>query len=661
MTNHTFLPPPPTEHGKPLWQPTLDQINNSQVTDFARYVLNHAGFDWGGNFQALWQWSVNDMNAFWKLLWEWHGIVGDIGSRSLINKTEMPGAQFFPDAKLNFAENLLVDADDQPALSAYGEDGRHVELSRAELASKVMSLAGWLKSNNVNEGDRVVAFTPNVAEAVITMLATATLGAVYSSCSPDFGINGVVDRFGQIQPKVLMACDGYIYAGKRIDHMPLVADLVKRLPTLEAVLILPYLDSTPNLHEIPNAVYFHEAVDSAKPVKKFSRVGFNDPLYILYSSGTTGAPKCIVHGVGGTLVQHIKEHRLHGNLANGDAMFYFTTCGWMMWNWLVSALAIKVKLVLFEGNPLHPGPERLWELAERERIAVFGTSAKYIDAVQQSGYVPKEMVCLNDLRSLLSTGSPLSSDGFAFVYAKIKPDVQLSSISGGTDIVSCFALGCPVQPVFAGEIQTRGLGMKTDVLDKSGNSINGKQGELCCTAPFPSMPIKFWNDPDGTKYQSAYFNHFSGIWRHGDWATLTKNGGVVIHGRSDATLNPGGVRIGTAEIYRQVEAFDAIAEAIVIGQKWHDDVRIVLFVKLSDGAELDDQLKNDIRSAVREGATPRHVPAIIIAVPDIPRTRSGKITELAVKDIIHGKTVKNTEALANAEALSHFKNLAELQ
>ncbi|MDC1382623.1 acetoacetate--CoA ligase [Candidatus Puniceispirillum sp.] len=661
MTDHTLLPPHAIEHGKLLWQPTLDQINNTQVIDFAHYVLVHAGFDWGGNFQALWQWSVTDMNAFWKLLWQWHGVVGDIGSRILINETEMLGAQFFPDAKLNFAENLLVDADDQPAVSAYGEDGRHFELSRAELAGKVMSLAGWLKTNNVTKGDRVVAFTPNVAEAVITMLATATLGAVYSSCSPDFGINGVVDRFGQIEPKVLMACDGHLYAGKKIDHMSLVADLVKRLPTLEAVLILPYLDSTPNLHEIPNACYFHEAIDTAEPVKKFSRVGFNDPLYILYSSGTTGPPKCIVHGVGGTLLQHIKEHRLHGNVANGDTMFYFTTCGWMMWNWLVSALVIKVKLVLFEGNPFFPGPERLWELAEREKISVFGTSAKYLDAVRQSGYVPKEMVCLNDLRILLSTGSPLSSDGFAFVYSKIKTDVQLSSISGGTDIVSCFALGCPVQPVFAGEIQTRGLGMKTDVLDESGNSISGKQGELCCTAPFPSMPIKFWNDPDGTKYQSAYFNHFSGIWRHGDWATLTKNGGIVIHGRSDATLNPGGVRIGTAEIYRQVEAFNAIVEAIVIGQKWHDDVRIVLFVKLSDGTKLDDQLKNDIRSAVREGATPRHVPAIIIAVPDIPRTRSGKITELAVKDIIHGRTVKNTEALANAEALSHFKNLTELQ
>ena len=651
----------PTAMGKRLWNPTVEQLKNAEVANFAAYVKAQYGFDWRGNFQALWRWSVTEIPAFWESLWNWHGIVGEMGQRRLINETKMPGAVFFPDATLNFAENILANADDSPAISAHGEDGRHMTLSRAELASKVMALAGWLKANNVNRGDRVAAFTPNVAEAVITMLATATLGAVYSSCSPDFGVNGAVDRFGQIEPKILMACDGYFYGGKKIDRMPLVADLVAQLPSLEAVLILPYLNDTPDCRKIPNTVLFETALSTATPVKGFTRIGFNDPLYILYSSGTTGAPKCIVHGAGGTLIQHIKEHRLHGNLANGDSMFYFTTCGWMMWNWLVSALATRAKIVLFEGNPFYPGPERLWQLAEHEKITVFGTSAKFIDAVQQSGYTPKNMVRLDALRSIQSTGSPLSPDGFAFVYDKIKSNVQLCSISGGTDIVSCFVLGCPVQPVFAGEIQTRGLGIKTEVLGDDGNSITDAQGELCCTAPFPAMPVKFWNDPDGDKYKSAYFNHFPGIWRHGDWATLTKNGGMIIHGRSDATLNPGGVRIGTAEIYRQVEAFNVITEALVIGQNWKDDVRIVLFIRLADGAKLNNKLKKDINSAIRQGASPRHIPAFIIAVPDIPRTRSGKITELAVRDIIHQRPVKNTEALANAEALAYFKNLPELQ
>ncbi len=405
---------------------------------------------------------------------------------------------------------------------------------------------------------------------------------------------------------------------------------------------------------------FDEAVARATPITQFQRMPFNAPLYILYSSGTTGAPKCIVHGIGGTLIQHIKEHRLHTNLTAGDTFFYFTTCGWMMWNWLVSGLASKAHILLYDGNPAYPGPDRLWRLAESENISIFGTSAKYIDAIKNSGFLPTDNVNLSSLRSILSTGSPLSSDGFAFVYEAIKPDVQLCSISGGTDIVSCFVLGCPVQPVLAGQIQTRGLAMKTDVLDESGNSITDRQGELCCTAPFPSMPVKFWNDPTGSAYKAAYFEHFPNVWRHGDWATLTQAGGTIIHGRSDATLNPGGVRIGTAEIYRQVEAFEGVQEALVIGQNWQDDVRIILFVKLADGHVLDDALKDSIKSSIRHGATPRHVPAVIISVPDIPRTRSGKITELAVRDLVHQRPIKNTEALANAESLEFFKNLPEL-
>jgi len=646
---------------KMLWQPTAADIQQSETAAFAAFVAARTGFDWGGDFQSLWRWSTSSMEEFWTCLWHWHGIIGDMGQRPLIDADKMPGACFFPDARVNFAENLLAKPDQRLAISAHGEDGRITRLTRAELHEQVMALAGWMQAAGVSTGDRVAAYTPNVAEAVITMLAAATLGAVYSSCSPDFGVTGALDRFGQIEPKLLMACDGYHYGGKPVDRLALVADLAAALPSVEAVLILPYLDPAPDYSAIPNAITIADAINTATPVRDYVRVGFNDPLYILYSSGTTGAPKCIVHGVGGTLIQHVKEHRLHGNLRANDPIFYFTTCGWMMWNWLVSALAVEASLVLYEGNPFHPGPERLWQIAEAEKISIFGTSAKYIDAVKNAGYVPRDNTDLGQLKTLLSTGSPLSADGFDFVYEHIKPDLQLCSISGGTDIVSCFVLGCPVQPVYAGEIQTRGLGMQTDVLDETGNSITGIQGELCCTAPFPSMPVKFWNDPDGTKYRAAYFEHFPGIWRHGDWATLTDRGGMIIHGRSDATLNPGGVRIGTAEIYRQVEAFDAVLEALVIGQNWNGDTRVVLFVRLADGTMLDDRLQQAIRAAIRAGATPRHVPAKIIAVPDIPRTRSGKITELAVRDIIHGRPVKNTEALANAEALAFFTDLPALQ
>ena len=636
------------------------QIDKAEVTDFASFVQEKTQFYWHQDFQSLWQWSVDHMPEFWDLLWDWHGIIGDKGGRILANPNKMPGAEFFPDAQINFAENLLADADDRLAISAHGEDGRITRLTRAELKQQVLALAGWLKGHGVTPGDRVAAYTPNCVEAVITMLATASLGAVFSSCSPDFGLQGVCDRFGQIEPKILIGCDGYHYAGKTIDRMDVLTALADKLPTVDTVLVIGYLSAHADCSRLPNAMLFDQAVASATPITQFQRMPFNAPLYILYSSGTTGAPKCIVHGIGGTLIQHIKEHRLHTNLTAGDTFFYFTTCGWMMWNWLVSGLASKAHILLYDGNPAYPGPDRLWRLAESENISIFGTSAKYIDAIKNSGFLPADNVNLSSLRSILSTGSPLSSDGFAFVYEAIKPDVQLCSISGGTDIVSCFVLGCPVQPVLAGQIQTRGLAMKTDVLDESGNSITDRQGELCCTAPFPSMPVKFWNDPTGSAYTAAYFEHFPNVWRHGDWATLTQAGGTIIHGRSDATLNPGGVRIGTAEIYRQVEAFEGVQEALVIGQNWQDDVRIILFVKLADGHVLDDALKDSIKSSIRHGATPRHVPTVIISVPDIPRTRSGKITELAVRDLVHQRPIKNTEALANAESLEFFKNLPEL-
>ena len=650
----------PTVSGTCLWTPTQVQIDKAEVTDFASFVEEKTQFNWHQDFQSLWQWSVEHMPKFWDLLWDWHGIIGDKGGRILANPNKMPGAEFFPDAQINFAENLLADADDRLAISAHGEDGRITRLTRAELKQQVLAFAGWLQGHGVTPGDRVAAYTPNCIEAVITMLATASLGAVFSSCSPDFGLQGVCDRFGQIEPKILIGCDGYHYAGKIIERMDVLTALTDKLPTVDKVLVIGYLSAHPDCSRLPNAMLFDQAVASATPITQFQRMPFNAPLYILYSSGTTGAPKCIVHGIGGTLIQHIKEHRLHTNLTAGDTFFYFTTCGWMMWNWLVSGLASKAHILLYDGNPAYPGPDRLWRLAESENISIFGTSAKYIDAIKNSGFLPTDNVNLSSLRSILSTGSPLSSDGFAFVYEAIKPDVQLCSISGGTDIVSCFVLGCPVQPVLAGQIQTRGLAMKTDVLDESGNSITDRQGELCCTAPFPSMPVKFWNDPTGSAYKAAYFEYFPNVWRHGDWATLTEAGGTIIHGRSDATLNPGGVRIGTAEIYRQVEAFEGVQEALVIGQNWQDDVRIILFVKLADGHVLDDALKDSIKSSIRHGATPRHVPAVIISVPDIPRTRSGKITELAVRDLVHQRPIKNTEALANAESLEFFKNLPEL-
>jgi len=643
-----------------LWTPDDGVKNNAEVTDFAKFLNLRTGFDWDNDFQQLWSYSVNNIEQFWDTLWDWHKIIGTRGDTIVADADKMPGARFFPDATLNFAENLLRNADTRPAITAYGEDGRCETISRAALKEKALRLAGWMRAQGVGPGDRVAAYIPNIPEAVITMLAAASIGAIYSSCSPDFGLNGVKDRFGQIEPKLLITVDGYIYGGKALDRRAIVADLCKSIPSIEAVLVKSYLDETPDISNIQNSLDFDKAV-AHPPLAEFVQMPFNAPLYILYSSGTTGAPKCIVHGAGGTLLQHVKEHRLHSNVKSGDTIFYFTTCGWMMWNWLVSGLATEAHIVLYEGNPFTPGPETLWKIAGEQQISLFGTSAKYIDAVRKSGVKPGDVSDLSALRTICSTGSPLSTDGFAFVYDAIKSDVQLASISGGTDIVSCFVLGSPIQAVYAGEIQSAGLGMDVAILDDEGQAITEQQGELCCLKPFPAMPIGFWQDVDGSRYHNAYFNTYPNIWRHGDWATRTKTGGIIIHGRSDATLNPGGVRIGTAEIYKPVEAFDEIAEALVIGQSITDDVRIILFVRMQTGAELTKTLKQNIKSAIRAQATPRHVPSIILAVADIPRTRSGKITELAVRDVIHGRPVKNTEALANPEALEHFRDLPDLQ
>ena len=651
-----------------LWTPKEGSAQHTQLSAFASYLHGHDAPDWQGDYDKLWSYSIHQSEDFWSMLWDWHGVIGDKGNVALNNPDQMTGGQFFPEGQLCYAENMLVNADDRTALIAIREEGdthpqgRRV-LSRAELKAKVMALAGWMKSEGVVPGDRIAAYTPNIPEAIITMLAASTLGAVFSSCSSDFGLGGVKDRFGQIAPKILMTADGYRYNGKPIDRMGIVRDLVDAVPSIEKVLVIPFLDEEPDCSGL-DAILIDDAIANATPEVEFTRMPFNHPLYIMYSSGTTGAPKCITHGAGGTLLQHIKEHRLHGDTTAGDTVFYFTTCGWMMWNWLVTALAVEAEVVLYEGNPFAPGPERLWEMASQEGIKMFGTSAKYIDAVRKSGYRPGEAVDLSRLQQICSTGSPLSEDGFDFMYDAIKSDLQLASISGGTDLISCFVLGCPIKPVYAGEIQVRGLGMAVDIWDEDGQSVRNQQGELVCTKPFPSMPIGFWGDDDGSKYKAAYFEHFPGIWRHGDWATLTDRNGSIIHGRADATLNPGGVRIGTAEIYRQVEAFEEITEALVIGQTVFEDgaqdVRVVLFVRMADGRELSDELKTAVAKAIRSGASPRHVPAVMLEVDDIPRTRSGKITELAVRDVVEGRSVKNTEALANPEALEHFRDRPEL-
>ena len=646
------------EAGDLLWQP--QEIEKTQIYQFSVYLDDQHGFDWGGDYERLWQWSVDYPELFWSSLWDWHGIIGDKGKRLLADANKMPGAQFFPDAQINYAENMLRDADDSPAFIAYGEDGRCTRLTRREVQHRTLALAGWMQSKGIGKGDRVAAYLPNCETTLIAMLATASLGAIFSSCSPDFGLNGVADRFGQITPKLLIAVDGYSYNGKEIDRLSIVAELVQKLPSLKHVLIDGYNRTTPQIDNIPKAGLFADCL-SHPPIESYCRVGFNDPLYILYSSGTTGAPKCIVHSTGGTLIQHIKEHRLHSDISEKDTLFYFTTCGWMMWNWLVSGLMMQSRVIVYEGNPFYPGPERLWQIAEAEKMTLFGTSAKYIDAVRKSGLKPASAFDLSHLRMLCSTGSPLSSEGFGFVYQAIKQDIQLASISGGTDIMGCFVLGCPTKPVYAGEIQARALGMAVAILNDEGQQIEGEQGELCCLAPFPSMPVGFWNDSDGSRYYSAYFDVYPDIWRHGDWATHTPNGGIIIHGRSDATLNPGGVRIGTAEIYRIVESFDEVAESLVIGQMVEHDVRIVLFLRMAENENLDDKLQARIKDALKRQASPRHVPAIILSVRDIPRTRSGKITELAVRDVIQGRRVKNTEALANPEALEAFKNLPELK
>lgn len=646
----------------PLWIPTAERAVASQVQAFIKEVDRRHGVRLS-DYRDLHAWSVAHPDLFWSLVWDFCGVIGDKGERLVADHGKMPGARYLPDATLNFAENLLRRAGDGEAIVFRGEDKVATRLTWAELAALVSRAQQALRAAGVSVGDRVAAMLPNGPEAVVMVLAATSIGAIWSSCSPDFGERGVLDRFGQIEPKVFVTVDGYWYNGKPIRLVDKLKPIVAQLPSAKAVVIVDYLGEADAVaQELPRATTLAAWLKpfSAKPVT-FERLPFDHPLYILFSSGTTGVPKCIVHGAGGTLLQHLKEHRLQCDLREGERLFYFTTLGWMMWNWLISGLATGATLMLYDGSPFAPTPNALWDYAQDERITVFGTSAKYIDACAKAGVAPIRTHDLSALRMITSTGSPLAPESFEYVYRDIKADVHLASISGGTDIVSCFVLGDPTSPVWKGEIQAPGLGMAMDVYSADGKPLAEGKGELVCTVPFASMPVKFWNDPDGKKYRAAYFERFPGIWHHGDFAEWTPHGGMIIHGRSDATLNPGGVRIGTAEIYAAVEQIPEVIEAICIGQDWDGDVRVVLFVRLKDGVTLDDALREKIKRTIRAGLSPRHVPAKIVQVADIPRTRSGKITELAVRDVVHGRPVQNTEALANPEALALYKDLAELR
>ena len=646
----------------PLWTPTPEAIARAHVTAFMRLVNDRHALSLR-DYRQLYAWSIEKPEDFWLALWDFGGVIAQSrGQRVLADPDRMPGARFFPDARLNYAENLLRRKDDGEAIVFWGEDKVRRTLTWRELNDQVSRTQQALAAAGVAEGDRVAAFMPNMPEAIIAMLATASLGATYTSCSPDFGVQGVLDRFGQVEPKVLFCCDGYYYNGKVVETLPRIAEIVKQLPSVKRVVVVPYIGSPVDSAGIDRAVALPKFIESypAKPVS-YRSMPFNHPLYILYSSGTTGVPKCIVHGAGGVLLMHLKEHLLHCDVHPGDRLFYFTTCGWMMWNWMVTGLAVGATLLLYDGSPFVKRGNILFDLADEAGMTHFGTSAKFIDAAAKAGVEPMRTHRLEKLRVMLSTGSPLAPEGFDYVYAKVKKDLVLSSISGGTDLVACFAGGSPILPVWRGELQCRMLAMRVEVFDDEGRAMpKGQKGELVCTAPFPTMPLGFWNDPGDEKYRAAYYERFPGVWRHGDWCELTVHDGLVIYGRSDAVLNPGGVRIGTAEIYRQVEKLDEVVESIVIGQDWQKDVRVVLFVRLREGLQLDDALVKRIKDTIRANTTPRHVPAVILQVADIPRTKSNKIVELAVRAVVHGQPVKNAEALANPEALEHFRGRPEL-
>jgi len=645
----------------PLWAPTPERIATAQLTRFMDSVAAAGGFDAQGDYFALHRWSVEHPDEFWRAVWSFTEIEGIAGEVICDDPAQLPGCQWFPQAQLNYAENLLRFDDDIEALVEIDEGAARRSLTYRQLREAVAALAHWMEGRGIQPGDRVAGFMPNCIETVIAMLATSSLGGVWSSCSPDFGIQGAVDRFGQIAPRILFSADGYCYNGKACDSLERVSQIADAIPAIEAVVVVPKLSADPDISGIEHALLWEACMSDTDRPLRFVPRQFNDPLFILYSSGTTGVPKCIVHGVGGTLLQHAKEHALHANITRDDRFFYFTTCGWMMWNWLVSGLARGATLILYDGSPFARDGRRLIDAIDEERITVFGVGAKYLGALEKSGVVPRTDHDLSSLKSMLSTGSPLPHEGFEWVYRAFKSDLHLASISGGTDIVSCFVGGVPILPVYAGQIQAPGLGMATAIWSEEGSAVAGEKGELVCTRAFPSCPVGFWQDPDDSKFLDAYFSRWPGVWAHGDYGEITPEGGYIIHGRSDAVLNPGGVRIGTAEIYRQVERVPEVLDSVVVGQVWQEDVRVVLFVVLREGGVLDDTLREVIRSEIRRHTTPRHVPAKILQVEDIPRTISGKIAELAVRKIVHGETVANQDALANPDSLRLFAQRPELQ
>lgn len=645
---------------EPIWSPSPERIARANLTRFMRFVRERYQAP-APDYASLHRWSIEFPEHFWTALWDLCEVRAQTRATQILEGgNRMPGARWFIDARFNYAENLLRRDDDAPAIIFRNERGQRRELSWRELRRETARIADGLRSAGVHPGDRVVGYLPNVPETVIAMLAATSLGAVWSSCSPDFGLSGVLDRFGQITPKVLFAADGYSYAGKTLDCMATVREVKEKIPSIEHVVLVPYMTERPALDTIPGAVAF---ADFGKPGAQlsFEQLPFDHPAFILYSSGTTGVPKCIVHGAGGSLLQQLKEHTLHSDMGPDDRYFYYTTCGWVMWNALASGLATGATIVLFDGAPLQPDPRVLWRMAHDERITIFGTSPRFLVACEQAGIRPRREFDLGALRTIISTGAPLNPPSYRYVYREVKPDVALASISGGTDLMACFAGGCPILPVYEGELQARSLGMKTEVYDDAGQPLQGEQGELVCSAPFPSVPIGFWGDTDGSRLHATYFARYPNVWWHGDLATITPRGGLVVHGRSDAVLNPGGVRIGTAEIYRQVEKIEEVAESIAIAQQWQGDVRIVLFVRLRESAVLDETLRDKIRSTIRNNTTARHVPARIVQVPDLPRTINGKLVELAVREVVHGRAVKNLDALANPQALDYFKALPELQ